>query len=335
MVDVSSVPKFQNVSEFPDIPMLQNGWRPTGGPVNPAADEGLLNWPLQELTKRTTNLHDRLTMLAQTADIQMTVGTGGQYQTINAALVAMSMRRAVFKPGGFLAVIRLLPGFIMAEEVHVSGVDLSWITITGDDPETVIRRSALITPVYGSEFAAFYAAAGGALPFLDHLFTMDTSGAATNRNGIRLGRGGRASLQAGAGIKNAGGNGAYLTEASTLSGNGTVFSGAGVSAIHAVGGSVANAVAAVLSGCTGVGVQASVGSQVTCNNADISGCAGGGVLATLGGDITCNAANCRSGPSDASTDIRVSFGGIARATQATGGTSITPNTVTSSGIIFK
>ncbi|MGE4487121.1 MAG: hypothetical protein AB7C95_04745, partial [Synergistaceae bacterium] len=80
-------------------------------------------------------------------DVEVTVGTGGDFPTINAAIEELSRAYSpVYLAGGNVkATIRLKAGFVMAEQVVVENIDLSWITIIGDDAETVIARDALTT----------------------------------------------------------------------------------------------------------------------------------------------------------------------------------------------
>ena len=85
-----------------------------------------------------------------TSDIELTVGNGGDYSTINEALAfaVLTYYPVLLSTGKVPRVtVRLLPGFVMNEQVIVESIDLSWITIVGDDDMTMIDRSALVTPV--------------------------------------------------------------------------------------------------------------------------------------------------------------------------------------------
>ena len=58
MVDLLNVNALPEAGDWPEtVPQLENGWYPTGGVVDPANDEGLLNWPNRELARRS--LHNR------------------------------------------------------------------------------------------------------------------------------------------------------------------------------------------------------------------------------------------------------------------------------------
>jgi hypothetical protein len=126
----------------------------------------------------------------------------------------------------------------MAEQVLVEGIDLSWITITGVDAETMITRSALTRSLAG-RYPAF-GAFRGTLPVIDQLFNMDASGTATNREGIYCWFG-RCNINGACGVKNAGGNGIYASSGSTINAEGANASGAGGYGIIAMKNSAINA----------------------------------------------------------------------------------------------
>lgn len=265
MVDIVTVQPLPEVGAWPaSIPRLEDGWWPTGGEVDPGNDKGIMNWQAQLLATRTGILRREVDALSMTSEVVMTVGAAGDYPTITAALIEMSKRRMAFVPNGFSASIRLLAGFVMAEQVLVSGVDLSWISIVSQDPEVMIRRTALVAPLSEAAgvYPAFGAQAGGALPRIATLFTMDATDAPAARHGISLVTGSRATVAQGCGIKNAGGCGCIATMASSLSANGGIFNGAGAEGINAHGGSIINVVQGSVTGCTLQGISASNGARV-------------------------------------------------------------------------
>ncbi|MBI1495406.1 hypothetical protein [Halocynthiibacter styelae] len=54
MVDVASLSYLPEAAGFPaQIPQLEDGFWPTGGPVDPANDSGIMNWQAQLLASRT------------------------------------------------------------------------------------------------------------------------------------------------------------------------------------------------------------------------------------------------------------------------------------------
>ena len=124
--------------------------------------------------------------LAQ-SDITVTVGTGGDYPTINAAREYLSKLQPVYDSAGITATINLLSGFTMAEQVLVRGLDMGWVTITGADAETTITNTALTTDFttadYGfSSYPAFGVSKGGVLPRIDQLFRFDVANVGGNKD---------------------------------------------------------------------------------------------------------------------------------------------------------
>lgn len=336
MVDVASAPTFPEVDEWsPGVHMLQNGWRPTGGPVNPGADQGLLNWPLQELVNRSLNLKTRVDRLVTKAGALVTVGPGGNYTTINDALSALSEMRPAYVPGGFITELRLLNGFTMAEQVLVNAVNLGWISITSEAVQVPIDRSRLITSFNGA-FPAFGASYGGFLPAIATQFLMMSTGASAGRHGIYLHSGGGARVESnGCGVRSAGGCGILLQTGSTCDANGADFRGAGEHGAHVMGGSRFAIESGNISGATLSGLTVTNGSSAHALNANCSAAGVNGLQATRGGVVNARGANARRGASDATSDFGAFEGGILVAVGGTGGTSQAVNTPTANGIIFK
>lgn len=335
MVDVPSVPNIAETATWETgIPELQNGFRITGGPPNPAADEGLANWPIQKLANRTAYLKEVVDDLRQTADVEVTVGAGGQFASIGEALAAMSRRRPAFRLGGFNAVIRLLAGFIMSEQIMVSGVNLGWIRITGVDALTIIRRSALTRQVV-DRYPAFAAANGGTLPEISQVFQMDTTGLATNRDGILVnGPGASVRVSANCGVRNAGEDGLHVRSSGVAAAGSSDFRNAGGRGLYVLNATVA-APSINLSGAMKGGLYAQHAAQVHAQAANIAGCTEFGAQATHGATISVQGANCRMGGSDGPADLVVAGGGMIASINSTGGTSQTINTITGAGIIFR
>lgn len=299
-----------------------------GGP------DGVANIPHVELARRTQNLRKRLDGLTVVAAVEVTVGTGGDYPTINAALEALSKSFPTHVPGGVSATVRLLAGFIMREQVIVRGVNLGWIKIVAESVEVQIGRSSLTTAVGTDNYPAFAAGDGGYLPVIDVLFSMSSSGTAAGRHGVYVYGGGGVTVTEGKGVKSAGGNGAFAQTSGVISANGADFrNAAGVgAALH--GGTRGALQSAVLTGCT-TGIEAINGASVHAGGANCSGCSDAGIRGNTGAVINAGGANARKGTSDSATDIIASQGAIINAVGATGGTNVTPNTPSASGIIFK
>lgn len=247
-----------------------------------------------------------------TSNVTLTVGSGGQYTTINAALeYAVKKYYPIFLAGGTKprVTIQLQAGFVMAEQVLVESLDLSWITITGVDAETVINRSALTTPHFGISYSAFGATNGGFLPIIGQLFNMDTSGTAYDRHGISAYSNSRAIVLDGCGVKNAGHFGIYADRSSIINADGVNASGAGTYGIFAARSSTINAYGADASGAGSIGIYAAHGSTISAEGANASGAGSVGIYAA--------------------------HGSLINAVDATGTLNQAKNTLTANGIIFQ
>jgi hypothetical protein len=202
-----------------------------------------------------------------TGKITVTVGNGGDFPTINAALeniVALYYPKYISGGNCPRVTINLLPGFVMNEQVLVDSLDLSWITITGDDDETVIDRSAL-TKYFGQGYPAFAATNGGFLPIIGHLFNMNTSGDGTNRHGILAFLNSRAIILNG-GVKNAGHISIFASNSSIINAYNTNVSGANTDGYRSADGSTINVNISDASGIDTYGATVHNGSIIVLQN---------------------------------------------------------------------
>jgi len=231
------------------------------------------------------------------SDITVTVGTGGDYPTINAALEYLSKLQPVYDFAGITATINLLSGFVMTEQVLVRGLDLGWITITGADAETTITNTALTTDFTTADYdfdsyPAFGVSKGGVLPRIDQLFRFDVANVGGDKDGIiAVGAGSSADVLAGAGVNDAGSNGILATRGSTINAEGANASGAGNNGISATRGSTINAGGADASGAGNNGFIASRGSTINADGANASGAGSDGIYATSGSTINAEGAD--------------------------------------------
>ncbi len=336
MVDLASVQALPEVGDWPaTIPRLETGWRQTGGAVDPANDQGITNWQAGELTKRTRVLKDRVDALTTKAAPLVTVGPGGQYATINAALAALSDRRPSYVPGGFMAEVRLLAGYVMAEQVLVNGINLGWITITSVAAEVQIDRSVLINELADGHYPAWGARNAGVIPAIGCLFAMTETGVAPGRHGISLlaGAGGR--VLAGAGVRNAGDCGANVYKAATLDAAGAIFSQAKQVGLLVSNGSTASFQNGIAVDCGYRAIAASTGSRINAVEADLRRGGTNCVYANAGCQIAMTGAQARVGAADATTDIICQQGSTIAAAGSTGGTSVTINQLSAAGVVFK
>jgi len=297
-----------------------------------------------------------------TGNVTVTVGNTGDFPTINSALesvVALYYPKYISGDHCPRVTITLLLGFVMSEQVIVESLDLSWITITGVDNETIINRSALTYRVVRNGislggFNAFTAINGGFLPIIGQLFNMDQSGNALQRCGIVAFYNSRAIILPGCGVKNAGDTNISASAGSIIEASDADASGAGGNGISATCSSMINASRANVSGAgnygllagdssiisansinasntTARGIIASKSSLISAENATILGPDGFGALSTRGSIINAYGANA----SEKNYGFLVIDGGIIIATNATGTLNTTANTISSGGIIFK
>jgi len=233
----------------------------------------------------------------RSANMTVTVGTGGDYPTINAALEYLSKLQPVYASAGITATINLLTGFTMAEQVLVRGLDLGWITITAADAETTITNTALTTDFttadYGFDsYPVFGVSKGGVLPRIDQLFRFDVANTYSNKHGIMaIGAGSSADVMAGEGVNDAGERGIYAIRGSTINANAADASGAGTYGIVASRGSTINADAADASGAGSHGILANEGSNINADGVYASGAGSHGIHANEGSNINADGAD--------------------------------------------
>jgi hypothetical protein len=280
----------------------------------------------------------RVGIAPRTTDITVTVGAGGDYPTINAALEDLSAKYyPAYIAGGFTATVQLLSGFVMAEQVVVKGVDLGWITITAIDPVTTIDTAGLVDdyPVGTGVKAAFSGLSGAVLPNIGVLFAMGAAGA-DDYPGILLYEHARATVLPGAGVQNAKSNGLIIVNGSSAIADNAIFSGAaghgisldngrvqavrvdcsnaGQNGIQAEGRSTVQASEANCSNAGEVGIYADGASTIEAYKATCSNCAKWGVLAKGASTINCPEVDARnSGEPGVTGGVGVSGGSTVNA----------------------
>lgn len=294
----------------------------------------------------------------------VTVGIGGDFATINDALLYVQQKYPQFISGTNTvssAEIMLLSGFIMNEQILVQRLNLGFVTISSEDAEVVINRSALTVSVESGGtlyYPAFCAKENAVLPVINCLFNMNTTGMDSNRVGIMCSENSSATVRSGCGCKmnSTVTNGCFATECSNINADGSIFSGAGNayfarlnSRINANGITTSgNNTGALAEECSTInindstitnsnafGVQASRGSTINANSSTLSNWNFSGARSLYGSVINVTNSNCRKSGSDSANDISVFGGSIIQANSSIGGLSQAANTITSNGIIFK
>ena len=266
-----------------------------------------------------------------TQNTLVTVGAGGDYPTINAALEYLSQFSPVFKSSGIKAEVRLLAGFVMAEQVMLRGVDLGWISITGADNETSIDRSALLQSVE-ARWPAFCGIENAVLPAIGQLFLMSSSGESDYRDGIYLTGSSRSLVLPGCGIKAAGSIGANVNAGSFLTAIGSDFQNAGYAGILAERGSVVSASGSNVSGNGFYGLRAIGGSRVDAHSLSATGSLGYGIGSQSGALVNADSGNFTGARNKG---IEVWRGGFVSAYGATGTLSQVANTPAGHGLILQ
>ena len=208
------------------------------------------------------------------ADITVTVGSGGDYATINAALAALVKRKPLYDNSGITATINLLSGFVMAEQVLVYGLDLGWITIVGADTETVITHTALTTNFTASDYGystypAFGVSRGGVLPRVGQLFRMSFGSATSDyKHGVMaIGAGSNVDILVDCGVKDAGTYSIFATRGSTINAHNVDASNAGGFGIYATNSAIINADGADASGGGWDDIRTRSGSTINADGA--------------------------------------------------------------------
>ena len=246
----------------------------------------------------------------KSTNITVNVGAGQTYTTINQALEYLSGFYPMYKKSGVTATVNLKAGFVMAEQVLVSGIDLGWITIVGEDAETIITHTALTTAFNGAHYPAFGVDKGGTSPVIGQLFRFNVEKVGGNKHGLMtLGAGSSADVLVGKGFIGAGTNGMYAANSSTINADGANCSNAGTNGIYAVNSSTINARSANCSNAGTNGINATYSSTINARDVNASGARSIGILAVEGSTIN--------------------------AVTATGTLSQAKNTVTVQGIIFQ
>jgi len=103
----------------------------------------------------------------RTTNEVVTVGTGGDYASINAAISDLSTRFTTYISGSIQVEINLLSGFIVNEQITVSGIDLGWIKITSVDATVNFDPSAYAEQNYGTNYCFLVVKSGGTGPKID------------------------------------------------------------------------------------------------------------------------------------------------------------------------
>jgi hypothetical protein len=281
--------------------------------------------------------------------ITVTVGTAANFSSIGEAIAYLSHLQPAYDHGGIPATIELQTGFVMAEQIAVSGIDLGWITITSVDPEVEIDETAITAVFFG--LTALISVSSGTGPNIACLFA-NATGTAIN-TGIAV-INGSILIAPGCGVPGCAGSGLYVEGTSRVMANDSVFSGGGIG-IEVSGPSFVSADRADCSGSS-YGITATGPAQVSAGNATLDDCSISACHAEISAQVDINGATAIGAGGDAvtasegarisavgavltgatGTAVVVSSGGIVVA-NGTGTVTLsqTENTITAAGIIFR
>lgn len=269
-------------------------------------------------------------------DITVTVGTGGDFATINEALEALSKLYPTYKLGGIAATINMLAGFVMAEQVIINAIDLSWITLIGEDAETIIDHTALTvnaTADYDkASNGAFVSIHGGKGIVIGQQFVFSESQAGGDKDGVvAYGAGSTFEVKINCGINNAGAYGVFAAEGGIITAQGTNFTGALKVGAYAFRCGILNVGGIDVSGGYDQGIYAIRAGVINCESANAENCVNYGVHSFIGSMINARSVNANG----AGSGFNVGIGSTINAASGSGTLSQEANKITSSGIIFQ
>ena len=174
--------------------------------------------------------------LSQDANVTLTVGTTGQFSTLNDALKEAAKYRFLYESNGRAVNINILnDGWVMQEQVIANGIDLGFIRITSDQAQVTIDRASVTELAGLPDFAgvtvkpaAFMGTNAVLLPRIACKFAMNATGTSLDQCGILLMKGSRMVVEPLAGFHDCDGLGAHVIYGSSLYATETEWSGNGV-----------------------------------------------------------------------------------------------------------
>lgn len=272
-----------------------------------------------------------------TSAITVTVGSGGDYATINAALVGLTQQFPTYQSTAARATINILSGTQLTQQVIVDGIDLSWITITSVDAtvvENITGTVPSVTPLASGTLSRpiFAAINGGRFPVIDIKIQVNntTSGiiaflsdGAGSQIQFQSGTGNgavynsSAALSYGVVARSCGmilsllneftgfDTNAYAVEAGNLNLLGSDLSDAASYGIRAEFNAVVLADTVNMDNAGDYGVSASESSLVNCRNSSIDNAGINAVIASANSNVSCESCSIDS-PGDSAINSRSS-----------------------------
>ena len=149
--------------------------------------------------------------------ITVTVGTGGDFSQIPAALEFLSNQNRGNRAGA-IATVNLLAGFVVTEQVLVQDCDLSWVTILSVDPEVTISGVDMTSRTNLGAISRRYcfAAINAGLPTVGVKFLFDETDVTNSVSGIVYDKNSHGIVSSGCGIEGVTENGLMVTGSSSV-----------------------------------------------------------------------------------------------------------------------
>ena len=281
-----------------------------------------LNELVDGINANSTEL-DKVILLS--TDITKTVGTGGDFTTLNEAI--NWCKKVV--PNGHKVDLNLLSGFVMAEQILLENVNLGFVTINSIDSEvTILSDNITIFFITGK---TIFGGINSTMPNINVYFVSDNYGSTNIIHGLAVeGFGSNAKINSNKGFKDMNGYGMFA------------YKGANILADQCV---IRN---------SGYGIKASEQSNISAINSTFDSCvvyAYGNSNIDVSSSTITNLSPIISNITSENSRIngtyvnhygtttyynRVSDGGIITSNNATSGKlSQTANTITANGIIFQ
>ena len=214
---------------------------------------------------------------------EFTVGSGGDFASINDALVEISKQRPSFYESGLRIDVLLLSGFVMEEQVFISqGVDLSHIRIYSQDVEVTVSRESVTEKPTSEIFAPiFFAEKSSKLPVIDALFSFDGTGTPDGQSGVWIHTLSSGYIMPNAGVKNSVERGLHVSSGSTCNAEGSIWDNSGTIGVRVSNGSVCHFRNGFSRDCgeNGIAVNA---AYINCRGSDVSGGGLYGLFADVG-----------------------------------------------------
>ncbi|EAI8624616.1 hypothetical protein A9M93_05395 [Campylobacter lari] len=198
-----------------------------------------------------------------TQNLELTVGGGGKFTKISDALKeAYKYKLSI----GSTINIKLKSGFVWNEMVRVDNKDLSYISISSEDPEVTADGNIMTSPNSNQYFLSLFNSRGLIFNVLLNCINMSST---IYKHGIYSTNGSFICVSKGFGCKGANWN-MSVTNGATANLYEAIFDNALNAGIF-VQNSLANARQCSLKNCKGVGISSTIGGIINSNLCDFTG----------------------------------------------------------------